>query len=69
MYIPDPIERMEARIESQIDLVDADGNYPCCYCGKRVPVGELIAISTSPDAPGMCFDCADAENERNACKA
>ncbi len=61
MYIPDPIERMESRIESQTDLVDSDGNYPCCYCGKKTPVENLITISPRPDASGMCLDCANEE--------
>jgi len=69
MRIPDPIECMESQIERQIDLVDSNGNYPCYYCGKKTPVEDLIAISPSPYAPGMCLDCADAQNEINADKA
>jgi len=68
MYIPDPVEQMNARIERQINLVDADGNYPCYYCGAKVPVDDLITLSPDPDAPGMCIDCADARNETNASK-
>ena len=69
MHIPDPIECMESQIERQIDLADSNGNYPCCYCRKKTPVEDLIAISPSPSAPGICPDCADAQNEINACKA
>lgn len=61
MYIPDPVEMMESRIESQIDLIDADGNYPCPCCGKKVPVEDLVPFSSNPDATGMCLDCACPE--------
>lgn len=40
MYIPDPTEIMERQIESQLDLVDNDMTYPCCYCQKRLELME-----------------------------
>jgi hypothetical protein len=57
----DPLEQIESQIENQIAKVDANGDYPCCYCGAMVPVEDLIVVSPNPAAPGMCIDCADVE--------
>jgi len=54
MYIPDPIEQMEARIERNID------NYVegcCMMCGKNVGEENLILPTPDPSSPAVCFDC------------
>ena len=66
--LPDTAEIIEDLIENQIDLIDEDGNYPCYYCGKKTPFEYIVAISPSPYAPGMCLDCADAQNQINSFK-
>lgn len=57
--IPDPIELMESRIESEIDKV-VDGKYPCANgCGVTFPVEEGICVSPMGDGPLVCsFTCA-----------
>lgn len=59
MWIPDPIELMEAAIERQCDLVDAAGTYPCIICGRRFPVENMEPISAHPAASLACgrADC------------
>lgn len=55
MYIPDPVELMEGRIEREMDKIDADGTYPCAGdCEKRYPVDEMICVSVVGDGPLVC---------------
>lgn len=60
--IPDPVELMESRMERQIDLVDAQGTYPCCRCGRRFDIDTMNCVSPDPSSPLECGrdDCADA---------
>ena len=63
MKIPDPIELMDARIEKQIDMVDSNMEYPCCFCGVRHPIDEMLPVSADPSAPAMCYICAMKEHK------
>lgn len=60
MHIPDPIERMEARIE---DLLDEqlqgvpDGKIRCYGCKEVVGIDAVESLSDRPDAPAYCFKC------------
>ncbi|MGI9306304.1 MAG: hypothetical protein ACR2P5_03265 [Gammaproteobacteria bacterium] len=62
MYIPDPVELMEARQEQLMDEWEAaqqdvpENSFRCPYCGN-VSKGELISLSADPSAPVMCYDC------------
>lgn len=59
MYIPDPVELMEARIDREIVKVTPDGNYPCANCGELIKVEEGICVSPMGDGPLVCsFKCA-----------
>jgi len=59
--IPDPVELLEARIERQEDLIDwSDMSYPCCECGKRFPIEEMLPVSASPSAALICRPCLEA---------
>ena len=54
MRIPDPIERMNSRIESLIDkYVD---EYTCMECGTKVDY-ECICVSPIGDGPIVCVEC------------
>ena len=56
--IPDPIELMHSRMESLADrFVD---EHTCMDCGKKVEY-ELICLSQVGDGPGLCIDCAGAD--------
>src|SRR5262245_39392084 len=58
--LPDPIERMEARID---ELVDAqfsgvpDGFIRCYGCRCIIPIDEVNTASANPDSPAYCFEC------------
>ena len=61
MTIPDPVERMESRIENNIDRWDAmqkdDGfRYNCMCCGRGIDY-EPISVSPRPDAAAVCYEC------------
>jgi len=59
-YIPDPVERYEARIERLAeDYVD---EHTCMACKKRVDY-ELICMSPIGDGPVLCCECAGIEDE------
>ena len=64
-YIPDPVEILERRIELQIDLVDKNGTYPCCKCGRRFPVDEMYLTSIDPSSSLECGldDCNEIVTE------
>lgn len=54
MYIPDPIELMEARMDRLEDkFVD---EYTCMECGKKVDY-DLICFSPLGDGPSVCVEC------------
>lgn len=62
-HIPDSIERMETRIESNIDRWNElqrgvpEGSFKCMLCGK-VEEGEPMLCGPSPDAPAGCGECS-----------
>lgn len=52
--IPDPIERMEQRIEIMADkYID---EYTCMECGKKVDY-DLYCMNPI-DGPAVCWECA-----------
>lgn len=53
-YIPDTIERMEARMDNLADKY-VDEN-TCMQCGKKVDY-ELICPSPIGDGPAVCVEC------------
>ena len=53
-YIPDPIEILERQLDAQYDLVDKNGTYPCCVCGRRFPIEEMHSISAHPASSLEC---------------
>lgn len=59
MNIPDPIEIMDSMMEEQIGLIDGDGNYPCCNCGKKEKAEDMFTISAHPCAPLCCSECVE----------
>jgi len=63
MYIPDPIELMESKIDRQIDLIDKNNTYPCVVCGRRFPVEDMEPISSHPASSLECGkpDCESLE--------
>ena len=60
----DIVEQIETRIEREVDKIDEHGRYPCYYCGIRYDIHMMYPISEHPDAPGMCYDCAEIEFHR-----
>lgn len=69
MYIPDPIERMEARIDDlafEWDVTQKGvpaGSFRCPYC-KNIFDYEPIQATSSPDSPAMCYDCLPEDTKR-----
>ena len=63
MYIPDPIELMEARIEHYMD--NFVNEYTCMQCGKKVDY-ELICLSPIGDGPAVCAECAGIDDLHTA---
>jgi len=59
---------LDLQVEAQMDLIDENGDYPCCYCETRHNPDHMIPVSGNPATPLMCLDCADAMNEQNAAK-
>ena len=57
-YIPDPIERMQMRAESEIDKLTDEG-YPCYICGQYGDPGDMVTITPDPSAPLIHWDCAE----------
>lgn len=60
MYIPDPIEQMENRIEVMCgeQLGVPDGSFRCSIC-KMVIKGEPEMLNGRPDSPICCVLCLD----------
>ena len=56
MYIPDPIERMQANIDR---LSDSYVEGCCMICGENVGEDNLLPYTSSPDAPPACSECCD----------
>ena len=69
MYIPDPVELMDAREEDlahEWDIAQRDvpdGSFRCPYC-SRVFAYEPIAVDGRPDAPVMCYDCLPVDVQK-----
>lgn len=53
MYIPDPIEIMDAQIER---MCDEFNNIHCMSCGKETD--EFYPMYNHPAAPAVCGECA-----------
>ena len=62
MYIPDPYELMEMRMDRLIEAWDRAqkgvpaGSFRCPYC-EQIFVGEPISANGNPDSPAMCYNC------------
>jgi len=56
MYLPDPIERMEASAERWADE-HIKGNMFKCSCGKMCKLNNGQTISSNPYASPVCDDC------------
>ena len=62
MYVPDPIELMESRIEDlafEWEAAQQDvpaGSFRCPYC-KEVRNYEPIQVSPSPYSAACCYEC------------
>ena len=56
MYLPDPIERMEACAEAWADEY-IKGDMFKCGCGKMCKLDDGQPISSSPYAPPVCMAC------------
>jgi len=60
MYIPDPIELLDARIERYTDeFID---EYTCMECRKKVDY-DLYCMSPLGDGPAVCAECAGIPTE------
>lgn len=66
MYIPDPIELMDMRIEREIDKIDLDGKYQCSYCSTMIELDDVICLSPMGDGPGICGECFEKNFDQNA---
>ena len=55
IYIPDPIELMEARNERMWDLYIDE--YTCMACGKKVDY-DLMCMGPMGDGPAVCYECS-----------
>lgn len=62
MYIPDPLELLQAQMEAQADLIDENDTYPCVRCKKRVHIDDMEPVSGHPAAPLICCDCLREEH-------
>jgi len=62
MYIPDPIERMESRIDrlafewNELQRDVPAGSFRCPDC-KQIRSGEPIQASPHPDSSATCYEC------------
>ena len=61
MYIPDPLELMEARIDR---LADEYVEGVCMNCGKEFNY-EPYCMSPLGDGPAVCAECAGIEEKEN----
>ena len=58
MYIPDPIEILQSRIENMIDqLDDLSNTYPCAVCEERKDISTMMTLTPAPDSPVACPEC------------
>ena len=66
MYIPDPSELMDSRIEDLIfewEILQKDvppGKFRCPQC-KKIREGEPIQLNSRPDSPMICYYCLPSE--------
>ena len=56
MYIPDPIERMEASAERWAEE-NIDGDKFLCGCGQWCPIGDGNTASSNPYDVLVCPKC------------
>ena len=56
MYIPDPIERLEAFAERWLDE-NVHGDSFKCGCGEMCELRDGQSIDPNPYAPPVCPDC------------
>ena len=56
MYLPDPIERMEASAERWAEE-NVEGNMFKCSCGKMCKLEDGQTIDSNPYASPVCMDC------------
>ena len=69
MYIPDPIELMQMRVDdlafkwekSQRDV--PIGHFRCPYCGGIFDY-EPIQLDPSPDSASCCYTCLDEDSQK-----
>ncbi len=61
MYIPDPIELMEANIERHIEaqLEGVPAGHFRCYCGRVCPDDDGAQVDARPDAAIACSKCRE----------
>ena len=69
MYIPDPIEIMEASAERWADK-NIKGDMFKCGCGKMCKLSDGQSIDSNPYAPPVCLNCfekfmKEQKNEKN----
>lgn len=60
--LPDPIERLESRIEELCDLQFSGipiGMIRCYDCQEIVPLSIVEPASDRPDAPAVCSFCLE----------
>ena len=60
MYLPDPIERMEACAEACAEAWADEyikGDMFKCGCGKICKLSDGQPTSSNPHAPPVCMDC------------
>lgn len=67
--IPDPIERMESRMDDLVfewNVLQCDvpqGSFRCPSC-KKVFDYEPIQVTSHPDSPASCYDCLPPDTQK-----
>lgn len=65
-YLPDPIERGEARAERMMEDLEynpKEGTMKCANCGKRCKVSEMVNSSPDPYSAPICQECCPWDGE------
>ncbi len=63
MYIPDPLEIMEASAERWAEE-NIKGNMFKCSCGRICKLSKAETLSSNPYAIPVCRDCCEKYYER-----